>query len=177
MASRWIDTAQGAPPWIGFVLSPWLVGPWLAGAWMARRNGSLAWGAVAGLVLLTATVVTYLALAGAEAPALLPGLPLLAVAAGLSFGAAGAELDRGPRGRLIAAVALGGILAIEGVLLQQVASERPLERGLFVVEAAAGLVLAAAIGGVRAALLVFVIGAVVLGVELLVLSTIGPTLA
>jgi Family of unknown function (DUF6518) len=159
------------------VLAPWLVAAWLAGAWVGRLEGSLAWGAGAGLILLTATVPTYLAMAGADAPGLLPGLPLLAVVAGPCFGVAGSELNRGPRGRIVAAVALGGVLVVEGVLMQQVASESLLERGLFVVEALAGVFLAAAIGGRRAAALVVVIGAAVLGVELLVLSTIGPSLA
>jgi hypothetical protein len=177
IASRLVDTADGAPPWIGLVLSPWLAGPWLAGAWVARHEDSLGWGAVAGLALLSCTVLAYLALAGADAAALLPGLPLLAVAAGLGFGAAGAQLHRGKRGRLIAAVALGAIFAIEGVLLQQLAAESILARALLMLEAIAGVVLAAWLAGRAAGMLVLVAGALVLGMELALQATIGPALA
>jgi hypothetical protein len=158
------------------VVSPWLAAPWLAGAWIARRDGTLAWGAAAGFVLLAATVATYLAMAGAGGSALLPGLPLLVVAAGPAYGAAGAALDHGARGRFIAAVVIGATLVVEGVLLQQVAAERPLERGLLVAEAVAGVLLATWIGGRGSGLIVVAIGAVVLGSELVPLATIGSAL-
>lgn len=170
-----MDTAEGAPPWIGLILSPWLAGPWLAGAWVARRDASLAWGAAAGLVLLSATVATYLAVAGADAPPLLPGLPLLAVAAGLSYGAAGAEIHHGKRGRFLAAVVMGATFVIEGVLLL-VAADSTVTRGLFVAEAVAGALLAIWLGGLRAGLIVVLVGAVVLGIELVMLVNFGPGL-
>jgi hypothetical protein len=174
--SRLVDTAEGAPPWIGLILTPWLAGPWLAGAWVARRDASLVWGATGGLVLLSTTVATYLAFAGADAPELLPGLPLLAVAAGLSYGAAGAEIHHGEGGRFLAAVVLGATFVVEGVLLQQAAAESPAARGLFVVEAVAGALLATWIGGLRAGLIVVLVGAVVVAIELALLATIGPGL-
>lgn len=155
------------------VLSPWLAGPWLAGAWTARRDGSLAWGAAAGLILLMATVVTYLVMAGADAVALLPRLPLLAVAAGLGFGAAGAELHNGERGRIVAAVAVSATLVIEGLLLQ-LGAQGWVERGLFVAEALAGALLAVWIGGFRAGVLVTVAGVVVVGIALAVVAIIAP---
>ncbi len=176
IASRWIDTAPWAPGWIGLVLSPWLAAPWLAGAWVGRPGGSLAWGAAAGFVLLAATVATYLALVGADATTLLPALPLLAVVAGPGYGAAGAALHHGERGRLIAAVVLGATFVVEGVLLQRAAAESPVESGLFVAEAVAGVLLATWIGGLRAGLLVVVVGAVVLGIELVMLANIGQGL-
>jgi hypothetical protein len=146
VVSHAVDTASASPPWIGLVLSPWLAAAWLAGAWVARRDEALAWGAAAGLVLLSSTVVVYLALAGADALALLPCLPLLAVAAGLGFGAAGAGLHHSSRGRLVAAAALGAAMVIEGLLLQLVA-ETLLERALLGVEVAVGVLLAAWIAG------------------------------
>jgi hypothetical protein len=177
IASRVVDTAEGAPTWIGLVLSPWLAGPWLAGAWIAGRDDRVGSGALAGLVLLTSTVIAYLALAGAQAPALLPGLPLLAVVAGLGFGAAGAELHRGQRGRLVAAVALGATFAIEGVVLQQLAAESVAARVAFAVEAVAGVILAWWVGGPRAAAVMAVAGGLVLVIELALLATVGPSLA
>lgn len=176
IASRLVDTAAGAPEWIGLVLSPWLAAPWLAGAWIAREDASLEWGAVAGLVLMSATVATYLAMAGADAPSLVPDLPLLALVAGIGFGAIGAGLHHGARGRLVAAIALGATFAIEGLLLQWQATEVPLARTLFVAEAAAGVLVATWIAGWRAGVGVLVIGAVVLGIESAILATIGPTL-
>jgi hypothetical protein len=157
------------------VLSPWLVAPWLAGAWVARRDGGLARGAAAGLTLLTATVVTYLAVAGVDADPMLPGLALVAATAGPAYGAAGAALRRGERGRLVAAAMLGAALVAEGLLLQM--GERSLlERGVLAVETAAGAVLATWLAGPRAGLLAIVAGLVLLGVELAVLATIGPAL-
>lgn len=156
------------------MLSPWLVAPWLAGAWVGGLDRSLAWGAAAGFVLLAATVAVYLALAGGGGPALLPSLPLLVVAAGPGYGAAGAALHRGARGRFIAAGVLGATFVVEGVLLQQAAAESPVESGLLVAEAAAGILLATWIGGLRAGLIVVVVGAVVLGIEVVMLANMGP---
>ena len=157
------------------MLSPWLAASWLAGAWVGRPGGSLAWGAAAGLVLLAATVATYLALAAADATTLLPALPLLAVVAGPGYGAAGAALHHGERGRLAAAVVLGATFVVEGVLLQG-AAQSPVEGGLFVAESVAGVLLATWIGGLRAGLIVVVVGAVVLGIELVLLANIGQGL-
>ena len=177
IVSRIVDTVASAPDWIGLVLSPWLAAPWLAGAWIARRDANLGWGAAAGVVLLAATVATYLAMAGPDAPSLVPGLPLLALVAGIGFGAIGAGVHDGGRGRLVAAIALGATFTIEGLLLQWQASELPLARTLFVAEAGAGVLVATWIAGWRAGMPVLVIGAVVLGIEIAVLANIGPTLA
>ena len=176
LASRAIDTAAWAPAWIGLVLSPWLVAPWLAGAWVGRRDGSLAWGAAAGLTLLSATVVTYQIAAGAGAAAMLPGLAILAVTAGPAYGASGAALWRGDPGRLTAAAMLGAALVAEGLLLQ-LGERSLLERAALALEAAAGVMLAAWLAGTRAGLLAIVAGLVLLGIELVVLATIGPALA
>jgi Family of unknown function (DUF6518) len=157
------------------VLSPWLAAPWLAGAWVGQPGRSLVWGAAAGFVALAATVVTYLALAGADLPTLLPGLPLLAVVAGPGYGAAGAAIHHGVRGRLVAAVVLGATFVVEGVLLQG-AAESPVEGGLLVAESVAGVLLAMWIGGRRAGLIAVVIGAVVFGIERVILASIEPGL-
>ncbi|HKO34741.1 MAG TPA: hypothetical protein VJY85_13425 [Candidatus Limnocylindria bacterium] len=171
-----MDTAQWAPTWIGLVLSPWLVTSWLAGAWVGQLDRSLAWGAAAGFFLLAATVVTYLLLAGEDRAGLFPGLPLLAVGAGPGYGTAGAAVHHRARGRLIAAVVLGATFVVEGVLLLQAAAESPVESGLLVAEAAAGVLLASWIGGVRAGLVVVIVGAVVLGIELAIMVNMGPGL-
>jgi hypothetical protein len=157
------------------VLSPWLVAPWLAGAWVGRSEGGLVGGAAAGLVLLAATVVTYLALAGADATTLLLGLALLVVVAGPGYGAAGAALHHGEGGRLIAAVLLGATFVVEGVLLQA-AAESAVEGGLLVAETVAGVLLATWIGGLRACLIVVGVGVVVLGIEQVRLANIEPGL-
>ena len=107
---------------------------------------------------------------------LLPALPLLAVAAGPGYGAAGAALHYGARGRFIAAVVLGSTFVVEGALLQQAAAGRPPERGLLVAEAVVGVLLATWIGGRRAGLIVVAIGAGVLAFELAVLANIGQGL-
>ena len=52
------------------------------------------------------------------ADVMLPGLAFLAVTAGPAYGAAGAALWRGERGRLAAAATLGAALVAEGLLLQ-----------------------------------------------------------
>ena len=176
IASRAIDSAAWAPAWIGLVLSPWLVAPWLAGVWVSRREGGLAWGAAAGFTLLTATVVTYLVAAGAAADTMLPSLAFLVVTAGPAYGAAGAALWRGDRGRLAAATILGAALVAEGMLLQ-LGERSPLERAVFAGEAVTGAVLATWLAGMRSGLLAILAGLVLLGFELAVLATIGPALA
>jgi hypothetical protein len=175
VASRWIDTAAWAPAWIGLVITPWLVAPWLAGAWTSSPNGILAWGAAAGFALLAATVAAYLAVAGSDSAPMLPGLLVLAVTAGPLYGAAGACLHRGGRGRLLAASALGAALIAEGLLLQ-LGERSPFERVVFAVESAAGVVLATWMAGSRAGLLALATGIVLLAIELAVLATIGPGL-
>ena len=150
-ASRWVDTADWAPSWVGNVLSPWLVGAWLAGAATRRPRH----GALAGLLLLAATVSTYLLLSGETR--LLPGLLALAVVAGPLLGAAG-----GVR----AAAALGAVLIGEGLLLQ--IGERSLgERVLFAAEALVGLAVAARGGGGIGAVLAVGMGVVLVGVVLI----------
>jgi hypothetical protein len=168
-----VDTMSWAPAWMGLVLSPWLVAPWLAGAWTGQPDGDVAWGATAGLGLLSATVATYLVLAGPDATALLPGLLALALTAGPGYGAAGALLHRAGRGRLVAAVVLGAALVAEGLLLQ-FGERNALERAIFAIESGVGAVLATWMGGSRAGLLALLAGVVLLGVELAVLATIGP---
>ena len=170
-----VDTLPGAPQWFGLILSPWLAGPWLAGAWVARLDGSVGAGAIAGLSLLAGTVFAYLAMAGADATALLPGLPLLALVAGPAFGASGAHVHRGERGRRLAGVVLGATFTIEGVLLQA-AADQPLARALLVAEAVAGVLIAGWIGGRRAGLIVLAAGAVVLGIVLVSTAILGPVL-
>ena len=175
VASRWIDTAAWTPAWIGLVLSPWLVAPWLGGAWTSQPDGNLIWGAAAGFALLAATVAAYMALAGPDSAPMLAGLPVLVVIAGPMYGAAGAGLHRGGRGRLLAASALGAALIAEGLLLQ-LGERSPLERAVFAVEPAAGVVLATWMAGSRAGLLALATGIVLLAIELAVLATIGPGL-
>ncbi len=106
---------------------------------------------------------------------MLPGLLVLAVTAGPLYGAAGAGLHRGGRGRLLAASALGAALIAEGLLLQ-LGERSPLERAVFAVESAAGVVLATWMAGSRAGLLALAAGIVLLAIELAVLATIGPGL-
>ena len=175
VASRWIDTAAWAPAWIGLVLSPWLVAPWLGGAWTSWPDGNLAWGAAAGFLMLAATVATYLAMAGPESAPILAGLPILVVSAGPIYGAAGAALHGGRRGRLLAASVLGAALIADGLLLQ-LGARSPLERAVFAVESAGGVVLATWMAGSRAGLLAIAAGVILLGVELAMLATIGPSL-
>jgi hypothetical protein len=151
------------------------VAPWLGGAWTTRPDGNLAWGAAAGLALLVATTATYMAMAGSDSAPMLPGLLVLAVTAGPIYGAAGAGLHRGGRGRLLAASALGAALIAEGLLLQ-LGERSPLERVVFAVESAVGVVLATWMAGSRAGLLALAAGIVLLLIELAVLATIGPGL-
>ena len=115
IVSRAIDTASWARPWFGLVVLPWLLAAWLAGAWLARPNGSLAWGAAGGFVLLAATVAAYLAAAGDTGSTMAFRLILLAAIAGPLFGLAGAAVHHGPGGRQAAVIAL--VVAVVGQFL------------------------------------------------------------
>ena len=123
--SRAVDTASWAQPWFGLVVLPWLVASWLAGAWVGRGETGPAWGALAGLVTLTATVGAYLALAGADAAALLPRLAAVAFIAGPAFGVAGALVHHGAGARLLSFAALGAALVGQVVLLATIGPSLP----------------------------------------------------
>ena len=118
VASRWIDTAAGRRPgsgsssrrgwWGRGWAAPGRRAGWQPGLGCCRRIGAAGGD-------------------GGHLPGVgrrrrlrqcCPACLLLAVTAGPVFGAAGAELHRGGRGRLIAAVALGAAFIVEGVLLQ-----------------------------------------------------------
>ncbi len=137
VVSRLIDSAAWAPGWLGYVFSPWLAAAWLAGLFSASTRD----GALGGLALLLATVVVYLASAGASS---LPGAVLygLAMLAGPIFGAAGPTWR--DRGRLSAVSgALVGVAVIgEGLALQLVVHSTP-ERLLLAGESLVGLGLTA----------------------------------
>ena len=115
------------------------------------------------------------AVPGADASATVPGLFLLALTAGPGYGAAGAAVHRGQRGRLIAGVVLGAALVAEGLVLQ-LGERSPVERAVFAVESAVGVVLAEMMAGPRGALLAAAAGVALLGIELALLATIGPGL-
>ena len=117
IVSRAIDTASWAQPWFGLVLLPWVLAAWLAGAWLARDDGSLAWGAAAGFVLLGATVAAYQAMAGDATATLFPRLALLAVIGGPLFGAAGAAIHRTSSGRLVGVLVLVAAVVGQAALL------------------------------------------------------------
>ncbi len=118
--SRLIDTAEWAPDWIGYVFTPWLAAAWLAGAWSATPRR----GALSGLAVLLATVVAYLAVAGASS---LPVVALygLAVVAGPTFGAAGATWRGRGRWAAVGGALLGAAVILESLALQLAVHSTP----------------------------------------------------
>lgn len=115
IASRAIDTAAWAPPWIGSVVTPWLVLAWLAGALTARPWPD---GPMSGLTALAATVATYLFAAGTDASALWLVLAPVALIAGPAYGWAGAAWRSRDAFARPGLALLGAALLVEGLMLQ-----------------------------------------------------------
>ena len=118
--SRLIDTADSAPDWIGYVVTPWLAAAWLAGAW----TPALRQGALNALALLLATVVAYVLVADASS---LPVVALygLAVVAGPVFGAAGATWRGRGRWAAVGGALLGAAVILESLALQLAVHSTP----------------------------------------------------
>ncbi len=116
VVSRLIDTASWAPDWFGSVFTPWLAAAWLAGS-SARTSRN---GAAHGLVLLLATVGSYLVVAATSADAGTLALRLipLAMVAGPIFGVAGAAWRGGGPWAAAGGALLGGAVVAEGLTLQ-----------------------------------------------------------
>ncbi len=114
--SRLTDTASWAPDWLGNVVTPWLAAAWLAGG-TARTARD---GAVLGLTVLLATVVSYLVVAAGSGDALMLARRLLPLAliAGPIFGIAGAAWRRRGRWAVVGGALLGGAVVAEGLALQ-----------------------------------------------------------
>lgn len=177
VASRFVDTAAWAPPWIGLVFAPWLAAAWLAGATTVDRRA----GALRGAVLLGATAAAYLVTAALlaspdEAARMAPGLVIVALVAGPFFGVAGA-IRRAPwPGSLVGAAVLGAALVSDGIVLQ-FGERLPVERALFAAELLAGLWLAARVARhPRGAALALVIGLVLASFEVGVVAVLGMRL-
>lgn len=115
IASRAIDTAAWAPPWISIVVTPWLVLAWLAGALTARPWPD---GPMSGLTALAATVATYLFAAGTDAGHLWMALAPVALIAGPAYGWAGAAWRSRDAFARPALALLGAALLVEGLILQ-----------------------------------------------------------
>lgn len=115
IASRAIDTATWAPPWIGMVVTPWLLLAWLAGAVTARPWPD---GPMSGLTALAATVATYVFAAGTDATGFWLLLAPVALIAGPAYGWAGAAWRARDAFARPGLALLGAALLVEGVMLQ-----------------------------------------------------------